>query len=316
MGKNAKSVVLGLVMVTMLFLAGCGEREEVTEINLFEKKNGILEPKVTSAGVALRIGVSPMFSPRETLASYEKLVDYIGERMGRPSVLRQRHSYHEINDMLRSQQLDCAFICGGAYIKAKEEGYVELLAVPVVRGSMAYHSYIIVPRESKDEEFRQLEGKVFAFTDPLSNTGRLVPEFMLLESGHTPDSFFSSWIYSYSHDRSIELVSNRRVDGAAVDSLVWEFMDAKGSRATARTKIITKSPPYGIPPVVVPKALDSALKDELRRTFLTLHSEEKGKEILGAILMDRFSEGSDDLYDSIRAMRKSIDERKALESGQ
>lgn len=298
-------IAFGLV-VFLLVAISCSEKEEAIRIDLFEKKKGVLEPKASSVEVPLRIGVSPMFSPQETLASYERLVRTIGERLGRPVVLKQRRSYYEINDMLRSNQLDCAFICGGAYVEAQEEGYVELLVVPVVRGKSVYRSYIIVPKESEIEQFSELQGRIFAFTDPLSNSGRMVPEFMLLQLGHTPDSFFSRYIYSYSHDRSIELVADKKVDGGAVDSLVWEFMEAMGSKATAGTRIIHRSRPYGIPPVVVPKALDRALKDRLKRTFLSLHLDKKGREMMGAILIDRFVEGRDDMYDSIRTMKEAI----------
>ncbi|MFH1009080.1 MAG: phosphate/phosphite/phosphonate ABC transporter substrate-binding protein [Candidatus Latescibacterota bacterium] len=295
---------LGLAI--FLLLIACAQKEEVTRINLFEKKKGVLESKATSAETPLRIGVSPMFSPRETLASYERLVTYIGERIGRPAVLKQRRSYYEINDMLRSNQLDCAFICGGAYVEARDEGYIEILVVPVVRGELVYHSYIIVPKESEVETFDELQGKVFAFTDPLSNSGRMVPEFMLLQLGHSPGSFFSKTIYSYSHDRSIELVADRKVDGGAVDSLVWEFMEAMGSKSTAGTRIIRRSPPYGIPPVVVPSTLDPTLKDKLRQALLSLHLDPQGREMMGAIAIDRFVQGGDQMYDSIRAMRASM----------
>jgi len=38
----------------------------------------------------------------------------------------------------------------------------------------------------------------FAFTDPVSNSGRFAPTYQLLQSGERPDTFFSRYIFTYA----------------------------------------------------------------------------------------------------------------------
>ena len=83
-----------------------------------------------------------------------------------------------------------------------------------------YHSYFIVNTNSSIQSFDALKGKTFAFTDPHSNTGCLVPTYVLAKRGETPDSFFKEAFFNNSHDNSIKAVAQGLSDGAAVDSLI------------------------------------------------------------------------------------------------
>jgi phosphonate transport system substrate-binding protein len=130
----------------------------------------------------------------------------------------------------------------------------------------------------------------------------LVPVYALAQMGETPESFFRRYIFTYSHDNSIRSVAEEFVDGAAVDSLIWEYMNAKGQEWPAQTKIIYKSDPFGIPPLVVSPDIDDGLKEELRSVFLNMHDDPEGREILDKVLIDRFTEIEDSAYDSIREM--------------
>jgi phosphonate transport system substrate-binding protein len=92
------------------------------------------------------------------------------------------------------------------------------------------------------------------------------------------------------------------VDGAAIDGLIWEYYQNKNPIFTSRTRIIKKSEPYGIPPIVASKFLTSELKQHIRRLLLSMHKDVDGKKILNELMIDRFTQGQDDWYDSIRQM--------------
>jgi phosphonate transport system substrate-binding protein len=125
---------------------------------------------------------------------------------------------------------------------------------------------------------------------------------MLAKIGETPDSFFGKYISTYAHDKSIKAVAQGIVDGASVDSLIWDYADKLNPQFTSKTKIIRKSAPYAIPPVVVRPGLDGKLKKELKRVFLDAYADPEGKEILKQMMIDRFVEIDDKAYDSIREM--------------
>lgn len=250
-----------------------------------------------------------MISPETTRVYYEDLLKLIAGKMNRRAEFAQRRTYAEVNDLVRKKEVDLAFVCAGPYTEGKKAFGMEMLVVPVANGKTVYHSYIIVGKSAPIKSLHDLRGKKFAFTDPQSNTGSLVPTYMLAKKGETPQSFFREVFYSNGHDNSIRAVANGQADGAAVDSLIWEFMNRVEPELTGKTRIIEKSPPYGIPPVVVSAGLDPAVKRRLKEIFLTLHEDRDAAPLLAKLQIDRFVEGSDAMYDTVREMSRWIDSR-------
>ena len=296
-----------LVILSFVIISGCLEPEGVAKVNL---SNRTIDNIENSDAQSLRIAVSAIISPDETLVYYQDMFDYLSLKMDVPVKLVQRKTYQEVNDLVRKNSVDAAFVCSLAYIDGKDQFGMELLAVPIVRGEPRYYSYIIVPDDSSIKSLEELKGKTFAYTDPLSNSGKLSPEYMIAQIGENPETFFKLTFFTYSHDKSIQGVAEKMVEGAAVDSLVWDFKNATDPRFTSRTKIISKSPPYGIPPLVVSKDIDPTLKEKLGKILLQMHEDKKGKEILDRIMIDRFSEANDSLYNSVREMKKVVSDAK------
>jgi phosphonate transport system substrate-binding protein len=264
------------------------------------------ERETTAAGEqpVLRVAVAAMISPSITKQYYEDLLKLVGTKAGRRVEFIQRKSYAEVNDLIEKREVDLAFVCSGPYVLGHAKFGMEILVVPVVDGNKVYHSYIIAKKTSSLSSFDDLKGKKFAFTDPDSNTGCLVPRFMLSRRGTTPETFFQETFYTHSHDNSIKAVAEGLADGAAVDSLIWEFMNATDATFTSQTKIIEKSPPYGIPPVVVHASLDPALKQSLKAILLALHDDPTGRGLLQHLRIERFEEGGDELYQTVREMQE------------
>jgi phosphonate transport system substrate-binding protein len=250
--------------------------------------------------------VGAMISPKETSVYYHQILDYISNRIGKDSELIQRKTYGEINELFGKGEIDLAFICSGPYATGKEKYGFELLATPQVQGSHYYHSYLIVNKESPFRRLEDLRDRIFAFTDPQSNTGKLVPTHWLAEIGEQPDSFFSKTIYTYSHDNSILAVAKGLVDGASIDGLIWEYYHYKNPIFTSNTRIIRKSEPYGIPPIVVHKNAAPELKNRIRHFLFSMHEDLEGKRILGELMIDRFIAPREEWYDTIRKMKQDL----------
>lgn len=265
-------------------------------------KNQPLSQTTQPEKTTLVVGVGSMILPAEGKQYYTDLADWLGEKTGKKVTLVFKKSYKEMNDALKSGSVDVAFVCGQPYVEGKKDFGLELLVAPVVNGKMIYHSYIIVPKDSKAKKLTDLKGKTFAFTDPISNTGKLVPTYMLGKMSETPEKFFGKVIYTGAHDASIYAVANGTVGGAAVDSLIFDYLAKRKPGLTGETKIIETSPPYGIPPVVVRPGLDPVLKSKLREAFLNANLDPKAKEILKNMDIERYSSIDDSAYSSIREM--------------
>jgi phosphonate transport system substrate-binding protein len=252
------------------------------------------------------IGVSSMITPVDTVKYYQEIIDYIGARIRQPVQMVHRRTYEEMDGLLERGEVKIAFICSAPYVKDRERFGVELLVAPSVNGSTRYQSYMIVHNDSPINTFLELKGKSFAFTDPNSNTGMIYPTYLLKTMGYTPEIFFGRSLYSYSHNKSVEMVAKKVVEGAAVESMVYEYMRKTGSPYARQTKIIKRSPPYGIPPVVVTRDIDPRLKDKVKEAFLSMRDTPKGKAILDAMMIDGFGEVPDSNYDSIREMVRAV----------
>jgi len=295
--------VITLTVISIMTLPGCS-REEPKQVDLTRTETTVLE-RGGKPG-AVRIAVGGMITPKEGFAYYREFLDYIGTELGRPIEYVDATGYEEINAKLESREVDGAIVCSGPYVDGHSKFGLELLAVPKAYGGTVYYSYIIVPRNSPAMVLDDLKGKSFAFSDPLSNSGKLVPEYLLARKGESSKTFFSRTVFSGSHDKSIQAVADRLVDGAAVDSLIWEYLQKIRPELTGKTRILLKSDPYTIPPFVVHPSLDPELKGKLRTILLNAHTKPRGKELLDKMMTERFVPVEDKAYDSIRAMKAWI----------
>ncbi|KAA3612314.1 MAG: phosphate/phosphite/phosphonate ABC transporter substrate-binding protein [Calditrichaeota bacterium] len=251
-------------------------------------------------GMPLHLAVASMISPHETLTHYDKLIKYISNKIKHPIKLEQHKTYEEVNSLIELMHIDVAFICSGAYVEAEKKFPIEILAVPVVNGKTTYNAYIIVHEKSSIQNFADLQGKSFAFTDPLSNTGRSYAVKRAVELGHNPNDFFSKIIYTHAHDYSIRAVSQGIAEAATVHSLIFDYLKLRNPDKVKNLRIIEKSEDFGMPPVVVHAKLDSKIKSELRRIFLTLDKDPEGKRILDQLLVEKYVPGNKVDYSTIR----------------
>lgn len=293
-------LIFGLLTILVFGFVGCGKKEEAKKIDISKRE----EVKVVAGKEPIRIAVSAMLSPKETFSYYKEILDYIGRKVKKPVKIVQRETYKEVNDLIERREIDIAFVCSGPYVEGKRVFGMELLVAPVVHGESVYYSYIIVHKNSSLQDFNQLRGKNFGFTDLHSNTGCLVPKYELSKMGETPETFFSKYIFTKSHDNSIKAVAQKTIDGAAVDHLIWEYANAINPEFTSRTRIIKKLGPFGIPPVVVHPDYDPEMKEKIRQILLNMHEDEEGKRIFEKLFFDKFIIVDDSDYDSVRQMQE------------
>jgi len=164
-----------------------------------------------------------------------------------------------------------------------------------------------VPADSPATSMADLRGKVFAFTDPMSHTGRLYPTYLVQQLGEKPETFFQRTFFTYSHDDAIRAVAAGLADGAGVDNLVYEFAVARDLELAAKTKVIHRSPPFGSPPVVVNPDLSPKLQAELQSLLLELDDHPEGQQILETMGVDRFVVLEDAAYDSVRQVEREVE---------
>jgi phosphonate transport system substrate-binding protein len=300
------SVLILFSAMAAMSIIGCGSEDHHKAVN-FSKTMAVPSPNFEQQSSRhLKVAVAAMISPKETLIYYNELLAYLAGKLGYDVRLIQRRTYREVNELFLKRQLDLAFICTGPYVAGRQIYGFEGLATPVIRGRPYYQSYLIVNKHSAVANLEQLHGKTFAFTDPDSNTGSLVPRYWLALMDESPSFFFSNSIYTYSHDNSIMAVARSLVDAAAVDGHQWEYFNLRNPQYTRMTRVIKKSKLFGNPPLVASVHLAAELKTAIRNVLLTMHEDPQGKRILDQLLIDRFEPPKDTWYQPVREMNTKV----------
>ena len=298
--------VAACLFMWWIFLNGCMGDSDATYVDFSDRMVVDRSGDKSRDQAYLKVAVGSIISAQETVVYYHQLLEYIADKSGREIQLVQRKTYSEINELIGMGQIDLAFICSGPYAGGKEKFGFESLAMPRVRGSHLYQAYLIVNKDSPIQKLTDLRGKVFAFSDPESNTGKLVPTYWLSKAGAKPEDFFDKTIYTYSHDNSIRAVAMSLVDGAAVNGQVWEYYNHNDPVFTAKTRIIKRSQPFGNPPVVASAHLSNQMKARIRSLLLEMHHDPKGKKILDELMIDSFIAPKEESYDPILAMKNDL----------
>lgn len=233
---------------------------------------------------------------------------YLEERLRRRVVFVRRGSYGEILELLERGGIDFAWICGYPYVRYKPR--FRLLAVPLYQGKPLYQSYLIVPHtDVETRSLLDLRGKVFAYSDPNSNSGWLVPQQELRAQDIEPGSFFRKTFFTYAHRKVVEAVAAGLADGGAVDGYVWETLARQQPDLTRRTRVVRKSAEYGFPPFVARRSVPEEEFQRMQRVLLEMNEDSAGRDILEKLNLDGFATGSDALYAGIEASMRFVNAR-------
>lgn len=276
------------LVAACLCLMACAEDAVSLDFSEPAESNG---PSARPDEAVLRVGIGAIIGPVETYQSHVALMRYLARAVDRRAELVQRRTYEEMNRMLVSGEVDVAFICTGAYVAIRDR--VILLAVPLTDGEPSYHSSIIAQPDGA-QSLLGLRGQRFAFTDPLSQTGRLYPMYRLRqELAATPRQFFGSVVYSGSHDESVRLVVEGLVDGAAVDEIVLNQLRRQHPDWEQALAVIDRSPPFGAPPVVARAGLPEETIRDLRAALLRASTDPEARGFLREVGVDGFAAEGD-----------------------
>lgn len=261
---------------------------------------GLARTRTASASDGLRFGTTPVFLD-DQVGLLERWQRHLESNMGVPVRFVQRGSYREIIDLLLNGSVDVAWLCGYPYVLY--EARLALVSVPLHRGEPTYRSYLIVPTDDRrTERIDQLADTVFAYSDPRSNSGYLVPRVELLRGGHRPDRFFRRTFFTFGHRKVVEAVQVGLARGGAVDGYVWDTLSAQQPRTVAGVRVAWRSQPFGFPPIVARDTLRASTRLALAASLTAMPSSPEGRRLLDALNIDGFADASPSLFDGIRQL--------------
>src|SRR5215472_2771389 len=116
-----------------------------------------------------------------------------------------------------------------------------------------------------------MAGKTFAFNDPNSTSGCLVPSaFFMMEMNTDPAKLFSKVTFSGAHEASILAVANKKVDVASTNlpDLQQLTRENKVPRGALRVIWVSKIIPND--PIVIRKDMPPSLKSAIQESLTTM----------------------------------------------
>lgn len=265
---------------------------------------GVVVAEPITTGAMLRIGLTPVFLD-DQVGFLDRWHGYLEARLMRPIEFVQRGSYREIVDLARRGKLDLAWICGYPYVRNQQ--FLRLVAVPEYNGRPTYRSYLIVPDSDRTtRSILDLRGRIFAFSDPDSNSGYLYPNYRLIMLQERPYAFYGKTFFTWTHRKVVEAVAARVANGGAVDGYVWETLARFHPELTTKTRVVDRSPPFGFPPVVARASLPDAELAQARRVLMDMAHDGEGRELLKMLNLTGFVAGEERLFADIERMAAAM----------
>ncbi|MGM0554048.1 MAG: PhnD/SsuA/transferrin family substrate-binding protein [Pseudomonadota bacterium] len=264
----------------------------------------VLAPGVLLSRDTVRIGLTPVFLDDQTFLN--RWQGYLEAQLGRPVSFVQRSSYREIADLVRNGRVDFAWLCGYPYVRYRDQ--MELVLVPVYDGHPLYQSYLIVSAEDEwSQGLDDLRGRIFAYSDPLSNSGWLVTQGQLLEAGENPELFFRRTFFAGAHRNVVEAVAVGLAQGGAVDGYVFDALARLHPELTSRTRVIWRSDAYGFPPVVAYQEIGAAMRRDFTRALAGMSESQEGRVLLDQFYLDGFRDPDPELYTGIEELMHRVE---------
>lgn len=282
--------------VALLLLAGCGG-------------NGAKTAQTAPAGEPFKVAVIPALTQGNTKAGLEKLRDHLARELGRPVELASYPDYNAVVEGMNAGKVDLAYYGPLTYVIANHQGGAQAIVTQSIKGEPFYYSYIIAHRDSPlnsiDDLVKSAKTVRFAFGDPNSTSGSLIPGIELKHRKvyrGPKDSDFKEVVFTGAHDVTALSVQNRQVDAGAIDSAFFDLLKDQGKIDKDAFKVIWRSGKLFQYPWAVKKGTSPETAEKLRAAFLKVTDRDVLNAFGGA---SAFVKAEDSDYEPIRAAAKA-----------
>lgn len=286
--------LLAFVLVLALILSACGNASEEESQN-----SGSTE----EAKDAFTIGVIPVQTEGAMDTAMTKLQTLLSDELGREVSIEVYPDYNGVVEAMNYDQIDMAYLGPLTYVIAEANSNAKAIITQLIDGKPYYHSYIITHKDSPLNSMEDLVANAgetdFAFGDPNSTSGALIPMIELQDQGvykSEDDNEFASVRFTGSHDATALAIQNKQVDAAAIDSAIFDQLVESGKVDGEQFKTIWQSEELFQYPWAVLESTDDETIKTLQETFLAIEDP----EILGAFGASGFTEATNEDYESIK----------------
>jgi len=257
---------------------------------------------------------------------YTLRAEYLSERLGIEVDIVKTTQYGPVIEAMRAKKVEIANFSTFPYLIASKKAGAEII---LTRGDIegnrrTSNSQIIVRADSPINTFEDLKRNSkdinFAFVNPASTSGHLIPRYYLEQAGLDPEEAFRELVFPGAHNAAILSVASGKVDASVTsDSVLFRYLKL-GKVKEDDIKVIWESPPMPSAGLCVRSDLPEDLKNAIQQAHLDLPelnpeldnlirglSQEYRREPVGPYIVIDDSD-----YDEMRALAGEIEGLKML----
>ena len=273
------------------------------------------EGKLGSRSNPVKIYFTPSLDANKISNNARELVDYLEKETGYYFTTAVPSSYIAIVEAFGTKKADIAAINTFSYIMANEK-YGAEARLKVIRpgGETTYKGQFITRFDSGINTIEDLNNKKFAFVDPSSTSGYILPQDIMTNK----EIKLSETVFAQKHDNVVTMVYNKQVDAGATfysppNPSTGEILDARIRVKQQYPDVEKKIKIFGftqsIPndPWVFRKDIDEKMKVKIINAILKFTKTDKGKKALFEIA---------DIVDLVPAKDKDYDNLRSILSNQ
>ncbi len=190
----------------------------------------------------IQFGFIPRYNPMLMYRSYQPMMDYLTEHTPYHFELKLARDYTEAVSFLREGVTPIASLGDVTFTEAQSGfGAIPILKPLNSQGEAFYRSILIVRDDSPIRTLEGLKGKTFAFGDPHSTSGNLIPRFFLFQNGITLFDL-QDFVTLGSHDAVAKAVLKGKYAAGAVKDVIAYRYKEHGLRFLAESDLIPSVP--------------------------------------------------------------------------
>jgi phosphonate transport system substrate-binding protein len=217
--------------------------------------------------------------------------------------------YRGTIEALKFNKAQVGWLGPKAYVEASNDNYANvepIVQIQHANGSLGYRSCLLVHADSDLFSPEDIAGKTFAFNDPNSTSGYLVPmTFFSMEMGVDPQEYFSKLTFSGSHEASIVAVANKKIDVASSNLPDVQQLTREGKVPRGALRVIWVSKLIPNDPVVVRKDLPESLKRAIQESLVNMKTGHPGAFVEGGAWFGGFVKTDDARYQIVRELNET-----------
>ncbi|QGY39210.1 phosphonate ABC transporter substrate-binding protein [Pseudodesulfovibrio cashew] len=251
----------------------------------------------------LKLGFIPTEGAADSAKRAKPIAQQLEKDLGVKVEVFTASDYNGIITAMANKHIDLAYYGPKSYVEASEKANAEAVVLELNKqGQPGYTGIIITRKDSGITAMDQAKGKSFAFTDPNSTSGYLVPNVMFARDMKIdPNTYFKEVRFSGSHGASILAVKNGSVQVAATNNIDLDRMIEKGAVSLTDFNIIKRSDLIPGAPIAVRKDLPESLKVAIAGSLLKINDNH---ESLQTLQNGGYRHTADSNYDIVRYLKR------------